>query len=213
MDVMGEAKNQLLNRIPLVRESRFGIELEIPHPEALKNYYLEEKRLGRDLPFPFWSKVWPAALGLCRYLEENPKLVENKRLLELGAGLGLPSFLCSKTAVFAIASDYNEDAVGLIAHNIRRNQIRNLEAIHIDWNKIPEDLVFDIVLMSDVNYAPADFGPLLKTIQTLIRNKTKIILSSPQRLAGRDFVKKLGPDFRDSAHYELEGQEIRVYVS
>ena len=38
-------------------------------------------------------QIWPSSIALCMYLMQHPEIVENKSVLELGAGCGLPSVL------------------------------------------------------------------------------------------------------------------------
>jgi len=35
------------------------------------------------------SHLWPVSMALCKYFELTPELVANKKVIELGAGIGL----------------------------------------------------------------------------------------------------------------------------
>ena len=63
----------------------------------------------------------------------------------------------------------------------------------IDWTDFPSTLEFDLLILSDVNYNPGDFDILLKLIDNMLAKGVSIILSTPQRLAGRRFVEQLIP--------------------
>ena len=57
--------------------------------------------------------VWPAAITLCQYLVDMPERVENKRVIELGAGVGLPGMVAAKLgAAESVVSDYDAAVVG-----------------------------------------------------------------------------------------------------
>ena len=78
---------------PLIQiEPLEGMRIYIPDPAQLKSTY--EKLLTQNIqhPFPFWAKIWPAAIALGKFLIENPSWIQNKQVLEMGAGIGLPSF-------------------------------------------------------------------------------------------------------------------------
>jgi predicted nicotinamide N-methyase len=66
------------------------------------------------------SFQWQAGIIVSRFLESHPELIENKRVLELGAGAGLPSLVCSKIgASFVVVTDYPDpDLVDNLRYNI-----------------------------------------------------------------------------------------------
>src|SRR5688572_33367426 len=63
-------------------------------------FFLMLRRPPRSTLFPyttlFRSQVWPSAIALSEFIVSNQQLVHNKNILELGAGLGLPSLVASK---------------------------------------------------------------------------------------------------------------------
>jgi hypothetical protein len=66
-------------------------------------------------------------------------------------------------------------------------------AEQIDWTQMPEELEWEVLLMSDVNYNQEDFEVLLSLLQGfLVKGKT-ILLSTPQRLVGKSFISALLP--------------------
>jgi predicted nicotinamide N-methyase len=146
-----------------------------------------------DSVFPFWAKLWPAAFALTEFIQDNPQWVYHKKVLELAAGLGLPSLYAAHFASFVICSDYDSNAVTFIKDNIGLNQISNMVAEQIDWTQMPEELEWEVLLMSDVNYNQEDFEVLLSLLQGfLVKGKT-ILLSTPQRLVGKSFISALLP--------------------
>ena len=88
-------------------------------------------------------------------------------------------------------SDYDKEAVDLLQKNIEHLQIQNAEALQLDWNAIPENIQPDVVLLSDVNYDPAQFDVLIHLIDQFMHQGGTIILSTPQRIMASPFVQKL----------------------
>ena len=142
-------------------------------------------------PFPFWAKLWPSSIALLDVLKAHPHLIQNKHILEIGAGIGLPSLMMAGIAKSVQISDYDKEAVDLLQKNIEHLQIQNAEALQLDWNAIPENIQPDVVLLSDVNYDPAQFDVLIHLIEKFMRQGSTIILSTPQRIMASPFVLKL----------------------
>lgn len=162
------------------------ITLLVPDPAAAQARFREGK-----LPLPYWSQVWPAALALTEFLSSHTALIERKTVLELAGGLGLPSLFAASIAERVVCSDYLEDATLFIEASAKLNRLTNLEAMVIDWRRLPPHLDPEVVLLSDVNYEPAAFPVLHEVLQGLLKQGCTLILSTPQRLAGRAFIEPL----------------------
>ncbi|MFY7839446.1 MAG: class I SAM-dependent methyltransferase [Lacibacter sp.] len=165
----------------------------IPDAAALQQWYHKQLKQDEHAPAPYWAQVWAAAYALCNFIADRNELINNKTVLELAAGLGLPSFLAAQTAATVTCSDVSEDAVKLMQRSIVHNQLHNCKAMVIDWNQLPADLTADVILLSDINYEPQLFDTLYKVIVSFLEKGTTIILSTPQRLMAKPFIEKLQP--------------------
>lgn len=175
-----------------------GLSIFIPDPELVKPVY--ENLLLKDpaTAFPFWAKIWPSALALASFLKENSGLVTGKRALELGAGIGLPSFTIAEYVSGICISDHAPEAVALLQKNIQYHQLDNATALCIDWNKVPEQIKAEVLLLSDINYAPDQFEGLLHMIHRFVGEGTTIILATPQRITVTAFAEALQPYIKRS---------------
>lgn len=142
-------------------------------------------------PFPFWARIWPASRALSDFLISYPEYVSNRKLLEIGAGIGLPSFSIAQKAVSILISDHDPAAVALLKKNITALGLVHASALCIDWNDFPTGLSADTILLSDVNYDPEQFDVLLTLIRNWIDAGSTVILSTPQRIMGIPFVAAL----------------------
>ncbi len=185
------------------------ISLWIPDQSALQIAH-ESKEEKND--FPFWAKLWPSATILAEFIQDYPLWVTQKKVLELAAGLGLPSLYASYFASSVFCSDNNINAVAFIKENIALNAIHNMEAGVIDWCHLPDELEWDVLLMSDVNYDPNSFENLLQLIQRCMANGKTIILSTPQRLAGKAFITAILPYCIMNEERMQDGVAINVLV-
>lgn len=168
-----------------------NIELFVPDPESVRNCYEQEKRRELEAPFPFWAKVWPSAIAMAGYLLQHPDIITGKKVLELAAGLGLPSIAAAQYAEKVCCSDYLEVAVDAARQNVLHNRMQNVDCRVYNWNDLPDDLSADILLMSDVNYEPEDFDQLIAVLEKFLFRGTTIILTTPGRIMAKEFVSRL----------------------
>jgi predicted nicotinamide N-methyase len=188
----------------------------IPDQLTIKSTYEHLVQKDANTPFPFWAKIWASSIALCDFLQEHTHWVKDKTVLELGAGIGLPSFQIAKMVKAVIISDHNSDAVELIEKNIALLDLNNAKAVLLDWNTMDYALTVDTILLSDVNYDPLEFDSLLQIIKHYLAKDAVIILSTPTRIMGIPLIESLQDyiqhDFAKSIR-ELENEvEIRVYV-
>ena len=179
-----------------VQNFEFGtnhLQVFVPDLRIVKEQYQHLKKESPSVAFPYWSQVWPAALGLCRFLVKHIHYLQNKKVLELAAGLGLPSLLAARYACEVCASDHIPEAVELMKRSADLNGILNMKCSLLDWNCLPENISTDILLLSDINYDPAEFEIVLTVLQNFLNNGTTIILSTPQRLMAKPFIDRLLP--------------------
>lgn len=190
--------------------------LYIPDPDQVKSVY--EKQLLKDpaTAFPFWAKIWASSLALTIFLKNEIQLVQGKKLLEIGAGIGLPSFSVAHAAESLIISDHAPEAVELLEKNIEYIGLSNAKALCMDWNQFPEGIKADLVLLSDINYAPEEFDALLKLIKRFLQAGSVIIIATPQRIMATPFVAALEAYIKRSVlELVMENQqdvEIRLLV-
>ena len=169
------------------------LQVFVPDLTTVKEQYQHLKKESPSVAFPYWSQVWPAALGLCRFLVKHTHYIQNKKVLELAAGLGLPSLLAARYACEVCASDHIPEAVELMKRSADHNGILNMKCSLLDWNCLPENINTDILLLSDINYDPADFEIVFSVLQIFLNSGTTIILSTPQRLMAKPFIDRLLP--------------------
>ena len=129
-----------------------GVNIFIPDPAQVKSIY--EKEAADE--FPYWSKVWPSSLALAQWVHDNNQYVMGKRIFEVGAGLGFPSFLAAKYATSVLVSDLIPLAVEWMKFNISQRDDNIIGSMCFDWRTRPLPEA-DMVLMSDVGYHEEDF--------------------------------------------------------
>jgi predicted nicotinamide N-methyase len=159
------------------------VEIFVPESTALQQSYQQG-----EIAFPFWSQVWPAAKALTQFILQNLDYVLQKKIVELGAGLGLPSMAAARFAASVLCSDISEEAIEAATKSAAHNHLNNLTVSLLDWNYLPANLEADVLLLSDVNYEPQIFLLLQKLIKDFLQKNTTVILSTPQRLMAKEFM-------------------------
>ncbi len=99
----------------ILTEIAKNLSINIPDPESLKKTYDGLRETDENLSFPFWAKIWPSSKAITAFLMENIHFVESKTVLEIGAGIGLPSFTISNYAAKLIISERNQCHIVLSA--------------------------------------------------------------------------------------------------
>lgn len=163
----------------------------IPDYEQVKQVYASLIKIEPNTPFPFWAKLWPSSIALVNVLENNPDWIRDKHVLELGAGIGLPSLMLAGVAKSIQVSDYADEAVELLQKNIAHLNLMNVQALQLDWNHLPISIQPDVLILSDVNYDPSQFETLIQIITSKILDGCTVLLSTPQRIMASPFVQAL----------------------
>jgi predicted nicotinamide N-methyase len=171
--------------------------LRPPDAEAL----LDEEAFEHEEFLPYWAELWPSGLALARHVAGLP--LEGVRVVELGAGLGLPSLAAALRGAQVLATDWAPDAIELLRRNAAENGI-GLEVERISW-AAPEALAarapFDLALAADVLYERRNVEPLLALLERLAPSA---VVADPRRPAAGEFLE------RAAALWKVETEELQA---
>jgi predicted nicotinamide N-methyase len=190
-----------------------NISLFVPDPDEVRASYEQALSADPSTAFPYWSAIWPSAIGICEFLSTRIELIKGKDVLELAAGLGLPSVFCAEWARSVHCSDHQPAAVELISRSVVHNAITNVTCSLLDWNCLPADLSAEVLLMSDVNYSAASMPQLKLVCERFLRQGTLIILSTPVRIVANGFMSEMEQWCREKQLIVTgQGKQIHVFV-
>lgn len=140
----------------------------------------------------FGAVMWPAALALCSFLDNNRHMVnlQGKEVLELGAGTGLVTIVASLLGAAVTATDL-PDVLGNLRSNVMRNT-RGLcrhtpQIAALSWGydlrrAYPSSVYhYDYVLAADVVYHHDYLGELLATMKHFCQPGTTLIWANKVR--------------------------------
>jgi predicted nicotinamide N-methyase len=150
---------------------------------------IDETLFEHEEFLPYWAELWPSGVALAEHVGSRD--VHGLRVVELGAGLGLPSLAAALGGASVLATDWAEDATALLEANAARNGIRLRTAV-VRWDAA-EQLVaqapWDLVLAADVLYEQRNADQLLALLPQL---GGEILLAEPGRPFSKPFLDAWG---------------------
>ena len=189
------------------------IKLYIPDQEKIKEQYEFLQSGGTQVVFPYWAKLWPSAKALVSFLNEHREIITDKTVLELGAGLGLPSIFAGFFAQNIICTDQDPDAIIIAEKSALLNRVNNFSTAGFDWTefeKIPEA---EIIIASDICYDPRQLDAIGLLFDKQLKQGKTIVMSTPPRLSSRDFIISLEPWIKQQSQYTINDSEIPEEIS
>jgi predicted nicotinamide N-methyase len=158
---------------------------------------IDEAAFAMEEFLPYWSELWPSGVALAQHVAARD--LRGRRVVELGAGLGLPSLAAALRGADVLATDWAEDAVALLAANAARNGIV-LSAEVARWDE-PERFAtgWDLVLAADVLYEQRNADQLRDLLPRL--DATEILIAEPGRPFAKEFL----------SHWHVEEIGERLY--
>ncbi|GBC93834.1 Ribosomal protein L11 methyltransferase [bacterium HR15] len=147
--------------------------------------------LPGDAEIPYWAILWESAVALAQWLVEHPEWVRGKRVLELGAGVGLCGLVAQVLGAQVVQSDYQPDALALCAYNARLNNMEPPAQLLMDWRDWQHNEQYEVILGSDLMYDRALHAPLLTVLGRALGPAGVALLADPWRDAGWEFADKL----------------------
>jgi hypothetical protein len=123
--------------------------------------------------------LWPVSVLLAHYLasERGQSLLKGRRVVELGAGCGLPSLVACHFGASVVVTDGNDIVLDLLKENIANVKSQqpsaDITARHLIWGKRSHlDPLsrhpIDVIVAADVVQWPSVVEPLLQTVKALL---------------------------------------------
>ncbi len=175
--------------IPLIANKiRMAI---IDDPDQLLDTLSKEDQCG-TLHLPYWTYLWPSAIGLARYLDLSDGF-EGQRVLEIGCGFGLAGIVACRKGGIVLFTDYELDTLTFARYNASQNGCTNQSSfVQMDWNSSCLKGKFSRILASDVIYEDTHWNPILSLLQTHLTPDGEAIFAEPNRTSASGFLERVG---------------------
>ncbi|XP_069553864.1 protein-lysine methyltransferase METTL21C-like [Brachyistius frenatus] len=186
-------------------------------------HYAGHDILIRESIDSYGAVMWPAALALCSFLDNNRHVVnlQGKKVLELGAGTGVVTVVASLLGASVTATDLPE-----VLTNLQVNVTRNTEGrcrhtpqvAALSWGydlqrTYPSSVHrYDYVLAADVVYHHDFLDELLATMKHFCRPGTALIWANKVRFE-TDLT--FTENFKNAFHTSLlaEDGEMKIFMA
>jgi predicted nicotinamide N-methyase len=166
--------------------------------------------------FPFWIRLWDAAMILSYVLGAQTE-TKGKRLLELGAGLGAPGLAAAAAGFDVTLSDYEDIIMDFQKVSAAASGLTNVKFCHLDWLQPIDVEPFDVLAGAEILFRDEFFEPLLNIFKTCLKTDGMIYLAhdSKRQSLGK-FLKLAQVDFDISLKeqsFMRDGKKVTVIVN
>lgn len=157
---------------------------------------------------PYGLLLWESAVGLARWLAADAPRLCYSRLLELGAGVGLPGLVARWLGAHVCQTDYEPRALELARYNARCNQIEGIELLLADWRAWDHTRRYDFIVGADILYERACHPHVAAILERNLAAGGTVVIADPVRPQALDFVANLE---RGRWNVELEVQQVKLH--
>lgn len=124
--------------------------------------------------------LWPSSIALAHELVARAHSLAGLRVLELGAGTGLPGIVAATLGARVLQTDRLDKALDLCRSNCERNRV-TIEHRVADWTDWSDEERYDLILGADVMYAERLHSFLRHIFETNLAPHGRLLMADPFR--------------------------------
>lgn len=130
--------------------------------------------------WPLFGVLWPSSLVLAHHMLDYN--IADKRILEVGCGLGLSSLLLNHRQADITATDYHPAVKEFLNYNVTLNKDPQIAFERLDWAEDNSTLGrFDVIIGSDLLYEDQHIALLADFIERHAKPTCEVIIADPGR--------------------------------
>jgi len=130
---------------------------------------------------PYGFLLWESAVALAGWLTERADQVVGKRVLELGAGVGLAGLMADHLGAEVWQTDHHADVLLLAQQNAQQNDVALPHQFIADWRNWAQTAQYDLILGADILYERAMHQHLAPIFRASLAPGGTLVLSDPSR--------------------------------
>jgi len=155
-----------------------------------ENRFLGELK-GR---LPYGVALWPAAIALAHDIVSRAADFRGGRVLELGAGTGLPGIVAATLGARVVQTDRDGLAMSACKRNCERNRVEAAEHRLSDWAAWEDSARYEWIIGSDILYNEEAQPHLRRIFETNLAPGGRVLLSDPFRAVSLRLLEALEAD-------------------
>ncbi len=140
--------------------------------------------------WPLFGVIWESSEVLAHLMHDFQ--IENKRILEVGCGIGLSSLVLNNRLADITATDHHPEAEGFLQENTQLNKGKVIPFVRTGWADEESDLgQFDLIIGSDLLYERDHIELLSAFINQHANQACEVIIVDPGRGQHARFSRKM----------------------
>ncbi len=143
---------------------------------------------------PYGVALWPAAIALAHDVASRAEAFRGRRVLELGAGTGLPGIVAATLGARVAHTDRDGLALHACKRNCERNGLAAAEHRLADWAAWEDPGRYEWVVGSDILYNEEMQPHLRRIFETNLAPGGRVLLSDPFRAVSLRLLEALEAD-------------------
>lgn len=152
--------------------------------------YLQQERDR----LPYGVMLWPASIALAHDVLARAGDLAGMRVLELGAGTGVPGIVAASLGAHVLQTDRNDVALHVCAMNAERNRVAGVERRLAEWETFSSDTRYDFILGSDVLYVTTMHDRLRAICEDHLAPGGRVLFSDPFRSQSMPVLEAMDAD-------------------
>ncbi|MBW1981507.1 MAG: methyltransferase [Deltaproteobacteria bacterium] len=147
------------------------------------------------MELPFWGKIWEASIFMAAYLTAQT-VVPGRRILEIGAGMGVSGLFAAACGHEITLSDYDEKILLFARANALLNDLAHVPVVKVDWRDEPAAPLYDWIVGSEVIYHRPTYQSLIAFLDRALKPGGTIFLVKSTSLPASNFFHLLTERFK-----------------
>lgn len=140
---------------------------------------------------PYGFLLWESAVALAQWLAQRGEQLRGKRVLELGAGVGLAGLMAQALGAAVWQTDHRADLLVLAEQNARQNGVPLPQQFLADWRTWDHSPQYDFILGADILYERAMHQYLAPIFRQNLVPGGQLLLADPSRPQALELIAQL----------------------